>query len=100
MHTRLDEERLEILRSWGSGLTEDERDELRAAGRAILILIEEVERLQVELWHARGDLAVRAAAAPERQTPEPAEAPALASVLKARLAGRSPAEPATPRTDF
>ena len=30
----------------------DARDEVRAAGRAILLLIEEIERLNVDLWHA------------------------------------------------
>jgi len=48
---RLDDEKLETLRSWGAGLAADGRDELRAAGKAILILIEEIERLQVDLWH-------------------------------------------------
>ncbi len=42
---RLDEEKIELLRRWGVGLQSDERDELRAAGRAILLLIEEIERL-------------------------------------------------------
>jgi hypothetical protein len=49
---RLDDEKLETLRGWGTGLAADGRDELRAAGKAILILIEEIERLQVEVWHA------------------------------------------------
>jgi hypothetical protein len=48
---RLDEEKIELLRRWGVGLQSDERDELRAAGRAILLLIEEIERLQVERWN-------------------------------------------------
>jgi hypothetical protein len=47
---RLDEEKIELLRRWGDGLQHDERDELRAAGRAILLLIEEIERLHVERW--------------------------------------------------
>ena len=50
---RLDDEKLETLRSWGAGLSSDSRDELRAAGKAILILIEEIEQLQVDVWHAR-----------------------------------------------
>jgi hypothetical protein len=50
---RLDEERLEILRSWGAGLASDDREELRAAGKAITVLIEEIDRLQVDLWSAR-----------------------------------------------
>ena len=53
MVDRLDEERLEILRSWGNGLASDDREELRAAGKAITVLIEEIDRLQVDLWNAR-----------------------------------------------
>jgi len=52
---RLDDEKLETLRSWGAGLSADGRDELRAAGKAILILIEEIEQLQVDVWHASQD---------------------------------------------
>ena len=54
MAERLDEERLETLRAWGAGLEDDVREEVRAAGRAITILAEEIERLHVDLWHARG----------------------------------------------
>ena len=53
---RLDDEKLDTLRSWGAGLAGDGRDELRAAGKAILILVEEIDRLQVDLWrHRDGD---------------------------------------------
>lgn len=48
----LDEEKLETLRQWGEGLTRDARKEVAAAGRAILMLADEVERLHVDLWHA------------------------------------------------
>jgi hypothetical protein len=54
---RLDEEKLEMLRTWGEGLVSDGRDEIRAAGRAISMLVEEIERLHVDLWHARQDTA-------------------------------------------
>ena len=57
---RLDEDKLEMLRTWGEGLLNDGRDELRAAGRAISILVEEIERLHVDLWHARQDTAKEA----------------------------------------
>ena len=53
MTDRLDEQKLEMLRAWGDGLSSDQRDELRAAGKAILMLIEEIELLNVDLWHAR-----------------------------------------------
>jgi hypothetical protein len=46
----LDEEKLDLLRRWGGGLQEDGREEVAAAGRAILILIDEIERLHVLLW--------------------------------------------------
>jgi hypothetical protein len=50
---RLDEQKLDLLRTWGEGLRDDGREELRAAGRAITLLIEEIEHLNVEIWHAR-----------------------------------------------
>jgi hypothetical protein len=55
MIDRLDEERLEILRGWGAGLAADGREELRAAGKAITVLVDEIDRLQVDLWNARVD---------------------------------------------
>jgi hypothetical protein len=86
---RLDEEKLEILRAWGDGLLNDGRDEVRAAGRAILLLIEEIERLNIDLWHAgrlgsAGDAAAAEAAAAEAAPPEerPEE---LRSTLRRRL---------------
>ena len=51
---RLDEAKLATLRLWAEGLARDERDEMRAAARAILLLIDDVESLHVDLWHARG----------------------------------------------
>ena len=70
MVDRLDEERLEILRSWGAGLSGDEREELRAAGKAITVLIDEIDRLQVDLWNARVDQrdAARTFVAPRQGT--------------------------------
>jgi hypothetical protein len=67
---RLDEERLEMLRTWGEGLLKDHRDELRAAGRAIMMLVEEIERLHVDLWHARQDAGKKAKAEIRRDESE------------------------------
>ena len=79
----MDDEKLETLRGWGTGLAADGRDELRAAGKAILILVEEIERLQVDVWHARGRPA---------DAPEPAEAPSPEAVAEAFLVtGKPPA---------
>ena len=46
----LDAEKLGVLRSWGVGLERDERSEVAAAGRAILMLVDEIERLHVLMW--------------------------------------------------
>lgn len=55
MGDRLDEERIEILRGWGAGLAADSREELRAAGKAITVLVDEIDRLRVDLWNAQVD---------------------------------------------
>lgn len=77
MVDRLDEERLEILRGWGAGLATDGREELRAAGKAITVLIEEIDRLQVDLWNAH---------AAQRGPLEPTAAPGQGITLRERLA--------------
>ena len=46
----LDAEKLGVLRGWGEGLDRDQRDEVAAAGRAILMLVDEIERLHVLMW--------------------------------------------------
>lgn len=53
---RLDEPKLEELRRWGQALREAAREESVAAGRAIVMLIEELERLRLELRRARDQL--------------------------------------------
>jgi hypothetical protein len=50
---RLDEGKIEQLRAWGAGLHADGNHDLRATGKAILLLIEEIERLHVDLWNAK-----------------------------------------------
>jgi hypothetical protein len=85
---RLDEEKLEMLRKWGEGLRRASGDEFAAAGRAILMLVEEIEQLHVDLWHARqhvSDTLVPTSAADE--TIAHGE-PGLATTLRARLRRR------------
>jgi hypothetical protein len=82
---RLDEERIEMLRSWGTGLSSSDRDELRAAGRAILMLIEEIDRLEADIWNERA-AAVQAAG-------DQRSSQSLATSLRDRLAqGAVPGE--------
>jgi hypothetical protein len=91
---RLDDEKLETLRSWGAGLAAGGSDELRAAGKAILILVEEIERLQVDVWHARdGSTEARRAASDDagseairdEQVDEPRAPPRLEPTLRGRI---------------
>jgi hypothetical protein len=49
----LDAQKLAVLLRWGSGLQSDAREEVAAAGRAIVLLVEEIERLHVLLWDKR-----------------------------------------------
>ncbi len=81
MVERLDEERIEILRSWGLGLASDDREELRAAGKAITVLIEEIDRLQVDLWNAK---------VAQRELVEPLKASTQGGALRERLTRVSP----------
>ena len=81
---RLDEAKIETLRIWGNGLAGDPREEVRAAGRAITMLVEEIERLNVDLWNERAH--IRFADAPPRagraRELAPARAPAALRELE------------------
>ena len=59
---RLDEEKLEQLQRWGAGLAAAENQELRATGKAIHLLIEEIEALHVELWNTKTAVSMNAEA--------------------------------------
>ena len=90
---RLDEEKLEALRSWGERLREAGGEESAAVGRAILMLVEEIDRLHVDVWHARMELRQRdlaaadEATAPEEAVPNPEldAGQAVTSSLHSRL---------------
>jgi hypothetical protein len=79
---RLDEDKIDQLRRWGSGLANAESDELRATGKAILLLVEEVEALHVDLWNAK--TAVEAPSEPDAEH-DGRPAPDLHRSLAARL---------------
>ncbi len=88
---RLDAEKLDTLRRWGAGLSEDGRDEVRAAGRAILLLIEEVEHLYVDLWHARAAAITSARAVEPHPDPEEPVEESLLQRLRSLRERRQPA---------
>jgi hypothetical protein len=66
----LDVEKLSLLGKWAEGLQRDQRAEVAASGKAILMLIEEIERLHVVIWDGRLNPAREPE--PEPQEPEPA----------------------------
>jgi len=60
-------DQLDALQRWGSGLqSEGGTEELRAAGRAITLLIEELARVQREHWHERVGVASKLEVEPAR----------------------------------
>jgi hypothetical protein len=81
---RLDEEKIGILRSWGAGLSADDREEVRAAGKAIVLLIEEIERLHVDVWNARAG-SLDGPTPPDPETPPEPQDDELERTLRARL---------------
>jgi len=85
----LDEEKLETLRRWGEGLTRDGREEVAAAGRAILMLVEEVERLHIDLWNATRLFPQEQQAGADAQT-QSAERGSAAQALFERLKEGAP----------
>ena len=68
MSEHLDEEKLQALSRWSTSLQVDARAEVVAAGRAIAMLVEEVDRLQRLVRLTR---AIDAFSPPEEQQPEP-----------------------------
>jgi len=50
MMAGMDEDQFEAVRKWGEGLQGDPREEISAAGKAIVLLSAEVERLEREVW--------------------------------------------------
>jgi hypothetical protein len=94
---RLDEEKIETLESWADGLLRDERSEVRAAAKAILLLIQEIEHLHVDLWHARDAAAdetpVDDTPLAAEPPPPPEVQPSIRSALAKRLRAASQRPP-------
>ena len=84
---QLDEDKLEALRRWGQGLQQVGDEASAAAGRAILMLIAEIEQLQIDLELVREQLSrVEPASSDEDEAAESAEEPEpVASTLQERL---------------
>jgi hypothetical protein len=91
---RLDEEKLEALRSWGERLRQAGGEESAAVGRAILMLVEEIDRLHIELWHAR--IQPSGGTPVETDGPSEDEEEPVASSLHARLQRLLRRDPASP----
>jgi hypothetical protein len=97
----LDEEKLEALRSWGERLRQTSGEEYAAVGRAILLLVEEIDRLNIDLWNARlqrqhEQLVESQPAGGEQEEAQDSVPPALHMRLRRALRRGSDAPPAQP----
>ncbi|HJQ49188.1 MAG TPA: hypothetical protein VJ838_01590 [Gaiellaceae bacterium] len=95
---QLDEEKLEALRTWGERLRQTGGEEYAAVGRAILMLVEEIDRLHIELWHARMQSNEEEPAAAIAESAE-GEEPVVSSLqtrLQRVLRRNVPADPVEP----
>jgi hypothetical protein len=79
----LDAEKLSLLATWAEGLQADQRAEVAASGKAILMLIEEIERLHVVVWDGRLNPARTPEPEPEQGNPD--EFPSLLHRLRHRF---------------
>jgi hypothetical protein len=96
MVERLDESKLELLRRWGDGLVGDPREEMRAAGRAIVMLVEEVERLQVYPGSERSLQGAAVALDDEAGADDPDLQSSLGARLLSLVVGAKPGSRASP----
>jgi hypothetical protein len=83
----LDDDKLSMLAKWAGGLRLDPRAEVAAAGRAIEMLIDEVERLNVLIWDDQLESSAPVPA-PDAAPEPPAPAEDLLLPLRARLRQR------------
>ncbi len=95
MAGRLDSEQIETLRAWGVGLASDEREEVRAAGKAITLLVDEIDRLNIDLWNLRAGEERSHSEQPEAEAEAAASGDhSLGAALRDRLRRRpSPSKP-------
>ena len=87
MMAGMDEDQFEAVRQWGEGLQGDPREEISAAGKAIVLLSAEVERLERELWSLKTAVVVRASAddgVPDAIPPDEEEMGTVEAPLRAR----------------
>lgn len=81
----MDERQFEAVRQWGEGLQGDPRDEVGAAGKAIVLLCAEVERLERELWNLKTRAAADLGDEGEPETPAGDTGEGVETTLRERL---------------
>jgi|SRR5215211_2722738 len=87
MMPAVDEDQFEAVRQWGEGLQGDPREEISAAGKAIVLLAAEVERLERELWSVKTavvDLTSADNGVHDVSPPDEGEAGTVDATLRAR----------------
>jgi hypothetical protein len=84
----LTREQIDVLQSWGVGLEgSGTSDELRAAGRAIRLLVEHLDDQERNRWHERAGITDRIEGAPPVEPPHAAAERSFLGALSERLGG-------------
>jgi hypothetical protein len=84
----MEEEQFEAVRRWGEGLQQDAREEVSAAGKAIVLLCAEIDRLERELWSIKTATAADSSSEegePDLAAADEDEPPAVEATLRERL---------------
>jgi hypothetical protein len=84
----VDEEQFEAVKRWGEGLQGSDREELGAAGTAIVLLCAEIDRLERELWNVKtAETYVRADGDVMAEVSTAGEEDSVEGTLRARMRG-------------
>jgi hypothetical protein len=87
----LTREQVDLLQEWGVGLEgSGGSEELRAAGRAIRLLVEELEALERSRWHERAAVSDRIDGAPVTEPSQAASERSFLGALAERIGAQQP----------
>jgi hypothetical protein len=87
----LTREQVDVLQDWGVGLEgSGASEELRAAGRAIRLLVEHIDDLERNRWHERAGVSDQIEGAPSAEERQPSAERSFLGALAERIGSQQP----------